>query len=69
MKRRFIQILGGHEHLKLQQIAFALFKDSFTIGADGTPTNGDIAFPTMILNLLPTGLVGLMIAALLAALM
>ena len=50
-------------------IAFALFKDSFTIGADGTPTNGDIAFPTMILNLLPTGLVGLMIAALLAALM
>src|SRR5204863_1044230 len=43
--------------------------DSFTIGADGTPTNGDIAFPTMILNLLPTGLVGLMIAALLAALM
>jgi SSS family solute:Na+ symporter len=50
-------------------IAFALFKDMFTIGPDGTPTNGDIAFPTMILNLLPTGLVGLMIAALLAALM
>jgi SSS family solute:Na+ symporter len=50
-------------------IAFALFKDSFTIGPNGTPTNGDIAFPTMILNLLPTGLVGLMIAALLAALM
>ena len=50
-------------------IAFALFKDSFVIGPDGTPTNGDIAFPTLILNLLPTGLVGLMIAALLAALM
>ncbi len=33
------------------------------------PTNGDIALPTLILNLLPTGLVGLMIAALLAALM
>jgi len=50
-------------------IAFALFKDMFVIGPDGTPTNGDIAFPTLILNLLPTGLVGLMIAALLAALM
>jgi SSS family solute:Na+ symporter len=50
-------------------IAFALFKDMFTMGPNGTPTNGDIAFPTMILNLLPTGLVGLMIAALLAALM
>jgi SSS family solute:Na+ symporter len=31
--------------------------------------NGDIAFPTLIINLLPVGLVGLMIAALLAALM
>ena len=41
----------------------------FTIGANGVPTNGDIALPTLILNLLPTGLVGLMIAALLAALM
>ncbi len=50
-------------------IAFALFKDMFTIGATGAPTNGDIALPTLILNLLPTGLVGLMIAALLAALM
>src|SRR5215467_13373110 len=50
-------------------IAFALFKNLFTIGPNGTPTNGDIAFPTLILNLLPTGLVGLMIAALLAALM
>src|SRR6266850_289592 len=27
-------------------IAFALFKDMFTIGPNGTPTNGDIAFPT-----------------------
>ena len=31
--------------------------------------NGDIAYPTLIINLLPTGLVGVMIAALLAALM
>jgi SSS family solute:Na+ symporter len=50
-------------------IALALFKDMFTMGPDGTPANGDIALPTLILNLLPTGLVGLMIAALLAALM
>jgi SSS family solute:Na+ symporter len=50
-------------------IALALFKDMFILGPDGTPTNGDIALPTLILNLLPTGLVGLMIAALLAALM
>jgi uncharacterized sodium:solute symporter family permease YidK len=35
----------------------------------GKVTNGDIAHPTMIVNLLPVGLVGLMIAALLAALM
>jgi SSS family solute:Na+ symporter len=50
-------------------IALALFRDMFTFAPDGTPTNGDIALPTLILNLLPTGLVGLMIAALLAALM
>src|ERR1700690_3037116 len=50
-------------------IAFALFRDMFTIGANGVPTNGDIALPTLILNLLPIGLVGVMIAALLAALM
>ena len=31
--------------------------------------NGDIAYPTLILNLLPNGLVGLVIAALLAAVM
>jgi SSS family solute:Na+ symporter len=35
----------------------------------GHVTNGDIAYPEMIVRLLPTGLVGLMIAALLAALM
>jgi solute:Na+ symporter, SSS family len=49
-------------------IAFALYPQLFTI-VDGHPTNGDIAFPTAVVNLLPTGFVGLMIAALLAALM
>src|ERR1700758_4547772 len=50
-------------------IAVALYKPMFDFGAHGEVTNGDIAFPTLIINLLPTGLVGLMIAALLAALM
>jgi len=50
-------------------IALALYRDLFHIGADGQVLNGDIAYPTLIINLLPTGLVGLMIAALLAALM
>src|SRR5437588_6866035 len=50
-------------------IALALYRDMFHIGADGQVLNGDIAYPTLIINLLPTGLVGLMIAALLAALM
>src|SRR5438045_2295605 len=49
-------------------IAVALFPQLFTID-NGKVTNGDIAYPTLIVNLLPTGLVGLMIAALLAALM
>jgi solute:Na+ symporter, SSS family len=50
-------------------IAFALYRDMFLLGPDGQVLNGDIAYPTLIINLLPTGLVGLMIAALLAALM
>jgi solute:Na+ symporter, SSS family len=50
-------------------IAFALYRNLFHVNAAGEVTNGDIAFPTLIINLLPTGLVGLMIAALLAALM
>src|SRR5438552_10375698 len=50
-------------------IAFALYRDLFKIGPHGQVLNGDIAYPTLIINLLPTGLVGLMIAALLAALM
>src|SRR5438874_2737526 len=50
-------------------IAVALFRDLFKFGPSGQVLNGDIAFPTLIINLLPPGLVGLMIAALLAALM
>src|SRR5881628_2843038 len=50
-------------------IAFALYRDMFKIGVNGQVLNGDIAYPTLVINLLPTGLVGLMIAALLAALM
>ncbi len=49
-------------------IAVALYPQLFTM-TNGRVTNGDIAYPTLIVNLLPTGLVGLMIAALLAALM
>ena len=50
-------------------IAFALYRDLFHLGPQGQVLNGDIAYPAMIVNLLPTGLVGVMIAALLAALM
>src|SRR5438270_4840652 len=50
-------------------IAVALYKPMFKFGTHGEVLNGDVAFPTLIINLLPTGLVGLMIAALLAALM
>jgi SSS family solute:Na+ symporter len=49
-------------------IAVGLFPQFFPV-VNGKVTNGDAAFPTMVVNLLPTGLVGLMIAALLAALM
>ncbi|HEY6253391.1 MAG TPA: sodium:solute symporter, partial [Candidatus Angelobacter sp.] len=58
----FILVLPG-------LIAVALYHDLFQFGANGQVLNGDIAYPTMIVNLLPSGLVGLMIAALLAALM
>ena len=50
----FILVLPG-------TIAYALFKDQLK-----TP---DAAYPTLILNLLPTGLIGLVMAALLAAVM
>src|SRR4029453_506119 len=49
-------------------IAVALFPQLFT-KVDGKVVNGDIAYPVLIVNLLPAGLVGLTIAALLAALM
>ncbi len=49
-------------------IAFALYPQIFE-KVGGQVTNGNIAFPSLIVNLLPTGIVGLMIAALLAALM
>jgi SSS family solute:Na+ symporter len=58
----FILVLPG-------MIALALFRDLFKFGPNGQVLNGDIAYPTLIVNLLPPGLVGLMIAALLAALM
>jgi SSS family solute:Na+ symporter len=49
-------------------IAFALFKEQFPVKADGT-RNFDAAYILMIKNLLFPGLKGLMVAALLAALM
>jgi SSS family solute:Na+ symporter len=49
-------------------IAFALYRNLFHV-QNGAVTNGDIAYPTLIINLLPPGLIGLMIAALMAALM
>lgn len=58
----FILVLPG-------LIAFALYRDLFQIGPNGQVLNGDIAYPTLLVNLLPAGLTGLMIAALLAALM
>ncbi len=50
-------------------IAYALYPQMFTKNAAGLVTNGDIAYPMLIINLLPHGLIGVMIAALLAALM
>jgi len=58
----FILVLPG-------LIALALYRQLFQFGPHGEVLNGDIAYPVMVINLLPTGLVGLMIAALLAALM
>jgi SSS family solute:Na+ symporter len=58
----FILVLPG-------LIALALYRELFQFGPNGQVLNGDIAYPTMIVNLLPSGMVGLMVAALLAALM
>lgn len=57
----FVLVLPG-------MIAFGLYPKLFNV-VGGNVTNGDIAYPEMVVRLLPTGLVGLMIAALLAALM
>lgn len=58
----FILVLPG-------LIAVSLYPQLFTRNAAGTVTNGDIAYPILIVNLLPQGMIGVMIAALLAALM
>jgi SSS family solute:Na+ symporter len=58
----FILVLPG-------LIAIALYPQLFVRNASGAVINGDIAYPTLIVNLLPSGLVGVMIAALMAALM
>src|SRR5438270_11096094 len=57
----FILVLPG-------LIAFALYRDQFIV-KNGAVTNGDIAYPMLIINLLPAGLVGIMIAAPMASLL
>lgn len=58
----FILVLPG-------VIALALYPDVFARSASGAVTNGDIAYPLLIERLMPAGLKGVMIAAMLAALM
>jgi SSS family solute:Na+ symporter len=65
----FLKILPVFILVLPELIAVALYRELFKFGPDGQVLNGDIAYPTMIVNLLPSGLVGMMIAALLAALM
>ncbi|MBA3915585.1 MAG: sodium/solute symporter, partial [Acidobacteriales bacterium] len=65
----FLKILPVFILVVPGMIALALYRNSFHTDAAGHVTNGDISYPTLIINLLPTGLVGLVIAALLAALM
>jgi solute:Na+ symporter, SSS family len=65
----FLKILPVFMLVLPGMIALALFKDLFRFGSNGEVLNGDIAYPTLIINLLPTGLVGLVLAALLAAVM
>jgi SSS family solute:Na+ symporter len=64
----FLKVLPVFVLVVPGMIALALYPQLFTT-SNGHVTNGDIAFPTIIINLLPSGIVGLMIAALLAALM
>jgi SSS family solute:Na+ symporter len=65
----FLKILPVFMLVLPGMIALALFRDLFKFGPNGQVLNGDIAYPTLIINLLPTGLVGLVLAALLAAVM
>jgi solute:Na+ symporter, SSS family len=65
----FLKILPVFMLVLPGMIALALYPSLFTHDAAGRVTNGDISYPALIINLLPHGLVGLMIAALLAALM
>ena len=64
----FLKILPVFLLVVPGMIAVALYPALFNT-VDGRVTNGDIAYPTLIVNLMPTGLVGLMIAAILAAVM
>jgi SSS family solute:Na+ symporter len=64
----FLKVLPVFVLVVPGMIALARYPQLFT-KVDGHVTNGDIAYPTLIVNMLPSGLVGLMIAALLAALM
>jgi SSS family solute:Na+ symporter len=64
----FLKVLPVFVLVVPGMIALALYPQLFTT-ENGHVTNGDIAYPTLVINLLPSGLVGLTIAALLAALM
>jgi len=64
----FLKVLPVFVLVVPGMIALARYPQLFTT-VNGHVTNGDIAYPTLIVNMLPSGLVGLMIAALLAALM
>ena len=65
----FLKILPVYMLVLPGVIALALFRDMFRFGPNGEMLNPDTAYPTLILNLLPPGLVGLVLAALLAAVM
>ena len=65
----FLKILPVFMLVLPGMIALALFPNFFKMGPHGEVLNPDTAYPTMILNLLPPGLIGLVLAALLAAVM
>ncbi|MGB2627853.1 MAG: sodium:solute symporter [Candidatus Acidiferrum sp.] len=64
----FLKILPVFLLVVPGMIAYAVYPQMFPV-VDGRVTNSNSAYPLMIVNLLPVGLVGLMVAALLAALM